>query len=554
MNGDASISPSHVAPTPSQHASLRIVDVVVDALREAGVRRIYGMPGGGSNMLLIDTASSRGLDFVLAHHEPAAVFMAAGEAEITGVPGVVLATLGPGVAGSVNGLAHCKLDQVPLILLTDVADDDRFLHQRMDHGALVHGAVKSSETLIPESAGQQIRRALETALESPYGPVHLDISAGVASAQAATKIPAPRSVPRARARAQPAVETAVALLSRTPKPALLVGLEARDPETVRVLRQLVERLTIPVLTTYKAKGTLPEHHPLSCGLVTNGALEDRLLRHADALVTVGLDTVELMPGTWPWQLPTISIGHTAVGSAHIPTAVELEGDPAALLVELEAALLAAGWKSGWVGGNIPSAWSSSDEVTAHSMRGMTPGDVAVIARSLAPEGAVATVDAGSHMFPATLFWSAERPRRFLISNGLSTMGYSFPAAIGASLACPDDPVVCFIGDGGMAMVAGELETAARLQVRVVVLVFSDRSLNLIKIKQERRGQSTDGLDFGEIDWASVANGMGVSGVRVSDAERFSSALERALVHEGPTLIDVQIDPTSYPMMLDVIRG
>jgi acetolactate synthase I/II/III large subunit len=547
--------PSDGADDPPPVGQQRVVDEIVDELQRAGVQRIYGMPGGGSNMMLIDAATRRGLEFVLVHHEPAAVFMAAGEAETTGVPGVCLATLGPGVASSANGLAHCKLDRVPLLLITDRADSETYLHQLIDHAGLVGAAVKSTDRIGTASPRSAIRRALATALELPHGPVHLDLAPNIASAPAeavdGSRGPAAR---HGAARGASVVDVA-AVLRGSERPAIIAGLRAREPRTVGALRALAERFGIPVLTTYKAKGVLDESHPLANGLVTNGALEGRVLEDADTLVVVGLDVVELMPGAWRWPVPTVAIDAVAFDSRHVPADVALLGDSASLLAELGDELAAAGWRPGWDHSNRPTARLALHEVTRSSgAGGVPPGEVAEIARRLAPEGSIATVDAGSHMFAATLFWTCDRPRRFLISNGLSTMGYSLPAAIGASLAWPDDLVVCFTGDGGLAMTVGELETVARLNPRLVMIVFDDRSLNLIKIKQEKRGETTVGLDFGPVDWAKVARAMGVFGSRVATGEEFAASFERAVVSGRPALIDVVIDPSSYPLMLNVVRG
>jgi acetolactate synthase-1/2/3 large subunit len=194
------------------------------------------------------------------------------------------------------------------------------------------------------------------------------------------------------------------------------------------------------------------------------------------------------------------------------------------------------------------------EAGAGSGPGLAPAAVAATVRALAPEGAIATVDAGSHMFAATLFWTATRPRRFLISNGLATMGYGLPAAIGASLLHPEELVVCFTGDGGLAMAAGELATAARVGTRLVVIVFNDATLNLIKIKQQKRERTTEGLDFDRVEWARVARGMGLEAFTVADEGALTAAFEAAVRSGRPALIDVAVDASSYGGLLTLIRG
>lgn len=525
---------------------MRVVDAIAAELARAGIRRIYGMPGGGSNMTLIDAAAAAGIEFVLMHHEPAAIFAAAGEAEVTGSPAVCLATLGPGVANSVNGLAHCLLDRVPLLLITDSPGANGFQHQRLAHDAVVGGVVKRSQQLTAGNAAAAVRAGLAEAARVPRGPVHLDLATPVAREEAdgsATDEPGtePTEVT--------AVDEAVRLLAQARRPILLVGLGAADaPEA---LRSLAERLQAPVLTTYKGKGVLSERHRLAAGLVTNGAVEGRVLDVGDVVVAVGLDEVELMPGAWRWPHPVIAVGAGPGAGSHIPADIDLGEDVAGALAALAEAL-PGDWRSGW-DGSTPSARPSVEEVTRRNGGGVPPAEIVAAARRLAPASTIATVDAGSHMFAATLFWDAEEPRRFLISNGLSTMGYGLPAAIGAALA-DVGPVVCFTGDGGLAMAAGELETLARLRLPVTVVVFDDAMLNLIKIKQEKRGETTLGLDFGAIDWVGVSQGMGVEAVRVNETEMFEAAFARAVASGGPRLLDVAIDPASYMAMLDVIRG
>jgi len=536
------------------HEPTTVVEAIAHELRAAGVRRIYGMPGGGSNMALVAAAATQGIDFVLVHHEPAAMFMAAGEAEATGRPGVCLATLGPGVANSINGLAHCSLDRVPLLLITDAPDDLSYSHQRIDHRALVAAAVKRSISVDAGTVRATLREALARAMDPPEGPVHLDLSPRTGAAECASTEVAPAQPAVVPAPAPAELEKAGQLLARASRPAVLVGLAARTSGCAEALRDFVETFGLPVLTTYKAKGTLPEDHPLASGLVTNGQLEDRVLADADAIIGVGFDPVELMQGPWRWSLPTVSLTRYPHDVGHVPSAVDVCGDLTQSLRALSETLTAQGWAARWSDERL-SAWADAEEFAAEqAARGVAPTDVVCSARRLSPPDTIATVDAGSHMFPASLFWRTARPRRFLISNGLSTMGYALPAAIGASLASPEDPVVCFTGDGGLAMVVAELETAARLSARVIVVVFNDRTLNLIKIKQAKLGRETDALDFGATDWAAVARGMGVEAYNVSDIDAFERAFASGLASHGPTLVDVDLDPSTYPAMLAAVRG
>ena len=188
------------------------------------------------------------------------------------------------------------------------------------------------------------------------------------------------------------------------------------------------------------------------------------------------------------------------------------------------------------------------------MPGLAPHRVVQIARELTPAGAIATVDAGAHMFPATAYWHAVEPGECLISNGLATMGFALPAAIAAQLVHPERRVVCFTGDGGLLMVASELETAARLRLPIIIVVFDDAALSLIQIKQEQKGYADVGTRHEGPDLAPLARAFGLTAYAASDEAGFARALIAALAAPGPTLIAARIDASGYRRMLEIVRG
>ena len=473
-----------------------VADVIVTGLIEAGVPRLFGVPGGGSSLEVLEAARAAGLPFVLCHTESAAVIMAAVTAELTGRPGAALATLGPGVTASATGLAHARLDRAPLVFLSDRHPEAalRFAtHQWLDHQALVGPIVKASLMVTPATAGRCIAEALAAALARAARP----------------RAPRPacrrrrrsrrgyderrrrrrgRGTRRRRARARRRAHPRRAPADRRRR-ARLPGVDSKW------LRAFAEAVPTPVLTTYKAKGVLPDPHPLAMGVFTGGALEEPLVSRADLIVAVGLDTVELIPRAWPYTAPVLSLARCASdapalaapgGGRYFAPALELVGDLGAILEELAPRLgrrVAADWDVAWLD-RVRRERHAALEV---AVPGLAPHRVVQIAREATPAGSIATVDAGAHMFPATAYWLATEPGECLISNGLATMGFALPAAIAAQLCHPDRRVVCLTGDGGLMMVAAELETAARLALPVIVIAFDDRSLSLIEIKQEQKG-------------------------------------------------------------------
>jgi acetolactate synthase-1/2/3 large subunit len=540
-----------------------VADVIVEELLHAGVPRLFGVPGGGSSLDLLEAARIGGLPFVLCHHEGAACIMAAVTGELTGCPGAALSALGPGVTASATGLAHAYLDRSPMIYLSDrhpAAALAFATHQRLDHGALLAGIVKGSTLVTADSAGHDVRRAVRLALEEPRGPVHLDLAADTAGQGAASADPSPESPSRAAPSAA-ALDRAALMIAGATRPVVLAGLQCRGADA-RWLRAFCEALPAPCLTTYKAKGAIPDPHPLALGVFTGGALEEGVVRRADLIIAFGLDPVELIPRRWPYTAPVMSFarcpssapGMAAPGSGgYVVPALELVGDLGSILEELAPRLLGRA-KVDWDVVEVDRRKRERERSLEVAVPGLAPHRVVQLARELTPAGTIATVDAGAHMFPATAYWQAVAPGELLISNGLSTMGFALPAAVAAQLTHPERRVICFTGDGGLMMMLAEVETAARLRVPIVIIVFDDGALSLIQIKQEQLGHAGASMRYAGLDLAAVARSLGIAAFEASDERGLTSALHSALAAPGPTLIDARIDPSGYRRTLEIVRG
>jgi acetolactate synthase-1/2/3 large subunit len=220
-----------------------------------------------------------------------------------------------------------------------------------------------------------------------------------------------------------------------------------------------------------------------------------------------------------------------------------------LLAALAPALRGSDWQ-----GDVEPHRARQRAAVALPAAGFTPSDVVDVCAAACAAQARVTVDAGAHMFPATLRWPVRAPGDLLISNGLSTMGFALPAAIGAALLDRDRPVLALTGDGGLLMCAGELATAARQRLRIIVVVFNDASLSLIDIKQRARKLAPAGVALGPVAWADVARGFGVAAHAADGPGTLTSALDAALRTDGPSLIDVHIDGSRYGDMFAVLRG
>jgi acetolactate synthase I/II/III large subunit len=535
-----------------ERVSMTVAELIVTRLARAGARAIFGMPGGGSNLDIIDAARRHRLPFVLSHTETAGAIMAAAQAEITGAPGVCLSTLGPGVSSLVNGVAHAWLDRVPLVVLTDTmgpAARSRFEHQSLPHAALLGPITRFTADLTAADADAIITDALARATGRPPGPVHIDCAPDVMAEQAAEG-------PLRSECGRPAVNDVLSpdvrqLLREAKKPLAIAGLGARSPAVAAALQEICERRGMPAAVTYKAKGVIADFHPLHAGLFTLGEIEKPLVDAADLLLAVGLDPVELLPRPWPWRQPLVRCAEWSSTTDHLPGGETIVGDLAAILREVDGAL------------SRTSRWTPQ-EIAAHRERqraavlgdggGLTPGGAADAIANCPANARHVTVDAGAHMFAAMSLLRADAPGRILISNGLSTMGYAVPAAIGAALLAPQDPVIALTGDAGLLMCLGELRTAAREGLRIVVVVFADGELSLIRIKQDRRGLEPAGVRIGEMDWPRVATGLGLRAFKACTGNALRDQLAEALAGQGPALIEARVDPSGYGRMLHALRG
>jgi len=299
-------------------------DAIVAALAEAGTRLVFGVPGGGPNLDVVGAAAAAGLRFVLARGETAATIMAATYADLTGTPGSVVVTRGPGLASAVNGIAHAALDRLPVVVIADTvpaADASRISHQRIDQPALGRSVAKAAITVGGPRPGETAARIVRMALAPPPGPViaNMDASApGLADPDGTgPDSAADDGTPAAPASASAASFLAGALRAAR-RPVLLFGTGA-IPRTASVRRALAGR-DVPVLHTYRARGILPDAGPDAAGLVTGGTMEWPLLSAADLIIGLGVDEAEMIPAPWDYPARTILITEPTAGPATAGTA------------------------------------------------------------------------------------------------------------------------------------------------------------------------------------------------------------------------------------------
>jgi acetolactate synthase-1/2/3 large subunit len=529
-----------------------VAEMILATLKDIGVKRMFGVPGGGSSLDLIEQGAKRGIDFVLTRTEAAAGIMAATTAELTGVPGIFLTTKGPGVSAATNALAQASLDRSPVIYFSDgfAAQTIAFnRHQYFDQQAMTAPVTNGYGRMESDDPAAEFSGLVSAALAAPRGPVHIDLNARGAQL--------PSALPRGKP-ARPALpmtgdaDAARAMLSAARRPILAVGLEVDDAAGITAVNDLAKALDCPVLATYKGKGVVSDDEKRSIGLITGGALEGKALSASDLLVLVGLDPVELIAKPWNHDMPVLELGLFAHAPNQIPVTTGLYGEIAETVATVLPAAATGTWRADEIA-ELRDGMRGGMHIE-EAGDGLSPSMVVEAAVTSAPSNARLTVDAGAHMFAAMALWPARARGDVLISNGLASMAFALPAAIAASLEEPERPVYAYTGDGGLMMCLGELETAARLGCNLTVMVFNDGALSLIDIKQQARQLPTAGCRWERPDFAASATGLGLLGLRAETAADLDAALSQAASHTGTALIDAVVDPGGYLDQNRRLRG
>jgi acetolactate synthase I/II/III large subunit len=535
----------------SAESQMTVAELLIGRLKQRGLQRFFGVPGGGSSMDLIDAGRRAGLDFVLSRREDAGAIMAAVTAWLSGAPGLALATKGPGLTSAANGIASAYLDRAEVLFVSDgfgADEQDYVSHQYFDQAALLAPITKANATLAGDDPGAEIDELLQTLSRPPKGPAYIELTGSVAKRSIAA--------PTAMADAAPRqligdVDEARALIKAAKRPVIVAGFESAAGAAHRAVRHLAEALNAPALVTYMAKGVIPDDHACFAGIFTGGQAEFPCVSEADLIILVGLDPVELIRKPWTYTAPVLDLGEVRHGKHYLVPDVGLYGPIAETIGRLSDDLPV----SEWTGAEIAYHRAHFTDAMAFRERpDLTPVEIVKSAAAAFAGRPRLAVDAGAHMFSAVAFWPAQEPYDVLISNGLATMAFALPAAIAAALHDPDRGALAMTGDGGLMMCMGELVTAAQQKANLTVIVFNDGALSLIDIKRQEMQLPDLGFTWQRPDFAATAEGLGLTAWRVTTANDLKTALEAAASNPGPCLIDVVVEPDGYLEQMRSLRG
>jgi acetolactate synthase-1/2/3 large subunit len=516
-------------------------ELLVRCLEREGVRYVFGVPGE-ETLEINDALARSSVQFVPVRHEQAAAFMADVWGRLTGRAGVCLATLGPGATNLATGVADANLDRAPVVAITGQLARDllhKESHQYVDIVDVFRPFTKWNARIETGAVvAEAVRKAFKRAQEEKPGSCHLELPEDVA-ADAAEGEPLVPVQPRRPSPDRPSLASAADVINRAAAPLILAGNGVIRGHASPELTALAERARIPVVTTFMAKGAIPSAHPLAratVGLASDDP--DRTgFSSADVVITVGYDPVEWAPVRWnpDGRLRIVHVDFTAaeVDTRYQPV-VEVVADVREAL-ELLAPLVAVRPER-----RLP-ARPPEDPHRLDDAFPLLPQRIIADLEGVLGDDDLVISDVGAHKLWVAKRLAARGPNTVIISNGFAAMGIALPGAIAATLAQPGRRVVAVAGDGALLMNLQELETAVRLGLAFVVLIFRDDGYGVIRWKQQRQFGRTAGVEFGNPDFVALARAFGCEGVRVTAAKELRPALAKALTARVPVLIDCPVD-------------
>ena len=539
---------------------MHICDFIAKYLKKRGVKQVFGTPGSDT-INLINAFSDQGINYVLTHHENTAAYMASTYGEITGVPGVVIVTKGPGITNLASGIASAHLDRRPIIVFSAIIDPELLSknpHQEVPLVAFGGLITKLSEEITSANVTTLLDRAYNVAIDPRPGAVYLPIS----PVQAIAEIDIDdseidgiiTSTNKSRTIDKKSLDKANDLITASKKPIVVAGVGSVASKISDELLSFIHKINAPACVTLQAVGNIPCNDALYLGMYGwFGTPIDEMLKEADLIITVGLDGWDIIR-PYKSKVPIISIDDADVNDRTFqPVSVGLKGDMAETLNSLQNLLGERGTDLGW----LKKARDCFDKIHNFELgisseyresSGIAPQAVYKEIRKVVPEETIIAADAGAHKSLASQAWLTNLPLKYFVSNGLSPMGFSLGAAMGAKMASPKAPVISFVGDGGFLMYAGELATWKRLDIAMIQVIMVDNGLTQVKSKQLKKGYNTESTSFEKIDYKKIVESFGIDAIEAHNVTELVDGIKKALKLDKPVSIIVKLDGSEYLRM------
>ncbi|HDL2803640.1 TPA: acetolactate synthase AlsS [Enterococcus faecium] len=526
---------------------------VVESLINHHVDYVFGIPGAKIDGVF-NELEDQGPELIVTRHEQNAAFMAQAIGRITGEPGVVIATSGPGASNLATGLVTATAEGDPVLAIAgQVKRSDllKLTHQSMDNAALFQPITKySAEIQDPETISEVIANAYRMAKSSKKGASFISIPQDVVDAPVQGNVIKPLSDPKLGSASADDIRYLAERIREAKLPVLLVGMRGSSEKETLAIRQLVGKTALPVVETFQAAGVisreLEAHFFGRVGLFRNQP-GDMLLKRSDLVIAIGYDPIEYEARNWNAEKDARIIvidGAPAEIDPFMQPERELIGDISATLDLLTGSLepqqVSEDAKEYLA--SLQAELTERDIVQSKGEAGILhPLEVINTLQSKVTDDMTVTVDVGSHYIWMARHFRSYEPRHLLFSNGMQTLGVALPWAISAALVRPNTQIVSVSGDGGFLFSAQDLETAVRKKLNIVHLIWNDGHYNMVEFQEKMKYQRASGVDFGPVDFVKYAEAFGAKGIRATSVEELEKALEEGFATEGPVIIDIPID-------------
>ena len=527
-------------------------EIIVSSLENHNVPFIFGIPGAKIDGVF-DTLEDHGPQLILARHEQNAAFMAQAIGRLTGEPGVVIATSGPGASNLATGLVTATAEGDPVLALAGQvkrSDLSKLTHQSMDNAALFAPITKySSEIQDPETLSENIANAFRIAKTAKKGASFFSIPQDVTDGEVQGEAIKPLSAPILGAASEEDIADLTKRIRDAKLPTLLVGMRASGKKETAAIRKLVEKTGLPVVETFQGAGIisreLENHFFGRVGLFRNQP-GDMLLKRSDLVLAIGYDPIEYEARNWNAEKDA-----RIVVIDEVPMEIDQYMQPEAELIGSIAKTIEK------LSDSIDSYQLSTDadhylstlqdKLTNGRHKSETaegrvhPLEVIDTLQQNVTDEMTVTVDVGSHYIWMARHFRSYEPRHLLFSNGMQTLGVALPWAISSALVRPNTQIFSVSGDGGFLFSAQELETAVRLKQKIIHLIWNDGSYNMVEFQEEMKYDRSSGVHFGPVDFVKYAEAFGAKGLRATSKAELETAIQEGLATEGPVIIDIPID-------------
>lgn len=547
----------------SMPATKTVAQLIVECLENEGVKYVFGIPGEENIKLVRAVTASDKIRFILVRHEQAASFMADIYGRLTGKAGVCTATLGPGAINLLLGVADAQTDSTPLVAISAQVGLNRIYkesHQIVDLVSMFKPVTKWADTLLTtQAAPEMVRKAFALAQAERPGATFLAIPEdieGEAVPDTLTPVRIGTSV-KTRPLASE-LEKAAHLITKAKRPIILAGHGVARAHASQALRDLADKYELPVSTTFMGKGVINADSPLSLGVIgfMHTDYENCAFAEADTIIAIGYELQEFDPARInPAADKTIIHINTfaADTDVHYSPTVSVVSDIASAIEALGNAL------GDTTLGKIPNSAKvrsqTEKELAAYADNAafpVKPQRMVHDIRKVMGRDDIVLADTGAIKMWMSRLYPAYEPLTCLVSNGLSTMAFSLPGAIGAKLACPHRKVLAVMGDGSFMMNSQEIETAIREKIDLKVLIWVDDSYGLIKWKMDMEEGSHDSVDFTNPDFVKYAESFGAKGYHVESADALVPTLEKALNEPGVSIVACPVDYSENMKLIDTL--